>query len=372
MRKINNTLSLILILFTLINFNTLQAMGTTNTAVVIELTSSWIRVGLANENTAKVQFPAVVGVPKHVLPGIPPKSYVGDEAMSKRGILNIKYPIENGAITKWSDWKLLMQEAYTKLSLAYNTQPLLLVCNVNMPTGSRTKMEQEMKALGVTSVKVVLNAEMVLKNTGLTTGTVLHAESDIISIVPIYQGEVQTNSIVSVPIGENDLTDYLVKILQERGYGFTLGIDTEREEARDILETICYAAYDFEAEMETAASSSKLEKTYTRLNGETITIGNERFRTVEALFQPIFIGMESAGIHQATRDAINKCGADQQAALYSNIILAGENTLHTGLQARLKKEVSALTSNPVTVSDNTNADLKVWKGAATYARTTTF
>ncbi|XP_070580850.1 actin, cytoplasmic 3-like isoform X1 [Ptychodera flava] len=332
-------------------------------SVLIDNGSTTCMVGFAGEEKPEAVFPSVVGQQPSEDQGI----LVGDEALSKRATLTLTCPVEGGIITDWDGIEKIWHHAYQKLGVASKDRPVFLTESPFNPKANREKTTQILfEKFNVPALYIGNTGLLCLFASGRTSGVVVDIGYGVTHIVPVHDKKIVPNTIVKLPVSGRDLDNYLVKKLTaEHPYFSKMPADSKV--ISDVKENLCSVALDFQQELAKANTSS--EKSHELPDGQTITIGDERFRCPEALFQPSLLGIESPGIHEILNTSIAKCPASVHKELYANIVLSGGTSLLPGLEGRLQKEMTALAPSGTQVKVIARPEFKYasWIGSSIVA-----
>ncbi len=368
-------------------------------ALVIEWGSESVRAGFAGDDAPRAVFPTIVGRPRHkgVIVGVGVKAfYVGDEAQSKRGILNNRRPFVDGIVNDWDDMECLCHHTfYDELRIAPEEHPLLFIESPLTRKKEKEKRTQIMfETFSVPALCAVPSAEMVMLAAGRSSGVVLELGHGRARAVPVWEGRVVRDAVMEANASGELLTRRLNRMLEwNRGLSFT---SSELAIVELCKKQICFVSQNCDNE------DVMDEKTFEYIRNRPwgfFMVGSEQFHCPESLFRPdlespyfgdlpelklswqrvrlLWIGRvdcestlfgvskdvmrlierecvgkefyrslrvldRDVSIQEMTAMAISKCAIDNRATLWKNVLLTGGTSLFRGLYERLKKELLAV------------------------------
>lgn len=337
--------------------------------IIIDNGSGTIKAGFSGETEPKCQFSTTVGVAKYPVvmsQGAHSDFYISNQEFAKAGLLNINYPIHHGIIDDWDAIEQIWHHIiYKKLQIEPGEHPFFFVESQNYTAEQRQKISQIIfEKFNVPSIYFQSDSTLTLLASGRTSGLIVSSGEGITSLSAIFEDYKISQACQLNKMAGGTLTSYLVK---------KLGIDNLNQHtsvpsiiAQEIKETLCYTAEDFQAELQKAKADDSLKKEYTFPDGEKLVMNELRFKVPEFFFKPHIWGCELKGIHQLIYESIMKSDIHVRKDLYSNIILAGGNTMFPGFEKRLEKELSQLAPAAMKVSVFAPPERKyaAWAGAS--------
>ncbi|CBY19804.1 unnamed protein product [Oikopleura dioica] len=337
------------------------------------LGSGMIKAGFAGEQAPRALFASVVGRVKGDVPimagiGDPKGFYVGDVAQQKRGILALRYPIENGIVGNWDDMEAVWHHTFfNELRVDPEDHGVLLTDAPLNPKANREKMAEVMfEKFGVKWLNVSLQAVLSLYSTGRTTGIIADSGAGVTHLVPIFDGYGIDRAVSRVNLAGRELTMFMRTLLMSAGHRMQTSAETEI--VRDIKEKHCFVAENYDEALKDQ-SHGAVYKVYLMPDGQEIKIGQERFKCTEALFHPSMIGKQCQGVHHQIYTSIMKTDIDVRRQLYENIVLSGGSSMFSGLRSRLTNELEHIVPSSINIKIDSPKHRKfsVWIGGSILA-----
>ena len=239
--------------------------------IICDNGTGYLKLGYAGDNFPRFTIPSIVGRPllrsNQNVDGITLSEVMfGDEANPYRSLLEISYPIEEGRIKNKEDFGALWEYSFTKkmgIPKADYTDKRLFVTEAAMNTSKNREMMAEIifEEQNFGACMFETQALLSLVAEGESTGLVFDSGDGVSHAIPVIEGYVQEHAIRRLNLAGRHVTNYLVKLLMQRGYAFNSSADFET--VREIKEAMCFVSYNPEKDRKLANETTLLDKEYT-------------------------------------------------------------------------------------------------------------
>ena len=279
--------------------------------VIFDNGSINLKAGLSSFEDPLIKIPLLIGRPniKKKLEDIELKSImIGDEILPElRPLLDLTYPMKNGIIIDEDDMAILWDYCIRKklrINDDLKDRKIFLTEEVFNTFENRKKIAEIIfEKLNFGYFNMEAKAKLALYSHGLDSGIALEIKDEVTYSIPVFENYILPRDIKILDIGGRHITEYLVKLLQIKGYQFFESKDFEL--AKEIKEKYCFVSCDINSDKKLNFETTYYNSIHELPDGRKIMISNEKFEAPEILFNPYLIRNESPGIDEMLFESIN-------------------------------------------------------------------
>ena len=309
--------------------------------IVCDLGSGTISAGYAGDRAPRAVFPSIVGknIYTQKMLGMGTKdTFIGDEAVSKCGILKLSSPIKHGRIVNEEQLiNILHHMPYNELCLAPEEHPLLVTEHPQNPKENREKLIEILVENFSWPVVYIANPANLFAPY-VKNGIIVDCGFGVTTVSPVLDNKVLENEIFRQDFAGSKVTDAIINHLNNEGNSFF-----NSGERHLVTSTILYPTHRYYGLGKIIEDNTAK---YLLPDGKNISFGIESFYAPEILFNPRLINANKfVGIQDMIYKSISNCSIDEQSLLLDNIFLSGASTLFENFPEMLKDKLSQLFPN---------------------------
>lgn len=347
-------------------------------AIVLDHGSYKLKAGFGGENAPKVIISSMVGTHKSKEYNTQKELYIGQKVQEQREMLDLAYPMEEGVIKDWDAIEKVWHHLFhQELDVHPNEHPMVF-CEPHIhPKLSRERITQILfEKFTLPGLYFQSHGVLALYSTGKTSGCVFDSGHCLSHVVPVLDGFAQVQNVARISMAGRDITNYLKNLLSDQLGSHSAGATPAGSSISPVdvciaraKEKFGYIATNYDQELSSCSQDGSLDKTFELPDGNQITLGSERFKCAEAIFQPALMGKHMCSAHECIYTAISQCNYFIRDDLFGNVVISGGNMAFPGICDRMTLELAALAPSSIKVNVEASDSRKhaVWLGGSQLA-----
>jgi len=281
----------------------------------------------------------------------------------------VSWLFKNQKVNSWEDaelfWKFILSK---KLQIDFkdNISPVLISIPIEWPKHYREHIAKIFfEKCNLPALYIAEQPLMALYAVGCTSGIVIDIGYERTRIVPILDNVINTRASQSLPIGSQDVDEYLLKLVKENDDICTqlntiIQEDTENDK-NEVYTSFCQALKESGLCELDIVPITKVEEVEFKFRNQIFKIGDIRYKCFEPLFNPLLVGKRIQTIVDAFDTSIGLCELKDRALLANSFVLTGGCSIVKGLQKRLEHEIESSISLSETSNEMQVKEIKFLK-----------